>query len=428
MRKILITEHHQKLIKEAIEIENVKLPDFIVASIKQHKTSLGDHRAFPPESNVRFEEKLFKKRYYELLSSVKKVDGIDGDISKKNLTRRLEQLVVKCKRIERPIREKLEEICYKHVFDMFRIDYDAINVECVITDNIESKQQKTPSPLDDSFFEDISHIENMNEEIMKRRFVNSIVMGASLRMSTNFESVLNKIYSIDHRLPEIYYNIISINEYLSFVTERIPSEDSIGGSVSVDLSNEDVVIKASGIIFPVLVFETIKGVMELLSSHGLPDDRRSAEYIISQADFSLAENWDKRFGVGIWDLLTNSIKPENMDILSGIFVELVSADASEFNKIFREVLSGTKKGKLIIADIVDSLREVKEYGEMSSGRHAEDERDDFFTPEELISDDAVLVETDTASAGDYAYDAPLFLDDETGDHKNLISRSVSDGR
>lgn len=428
MRKILITEHHEKLIREAIEIENVKLPDFIVASIKQHKTSLGDHKAFPPESNVRFEEKLLKRRYYELLNSVKKVDGIDGDISKKNLTRRLEQLVIKCKRIEKPIREKLEEICYKHVFDMFRVDYDALNVECVITDNIETKQQKTPSPLEDSFFEDTSHIENMNQEIMKRRFINSVIMGASLRMSTNFESVLSRIYSIDHRLPEIYYNIISINEYLSFVTERIPSEDSVGGSVSVDLSKEDAVIKASGIIFPVLVFETVKGIMELLSSHGLPSDRKEAEYVISQADFSLAENWDKRFGVGIWDLLTNSIKPENMDVLSDIFVELVSTDTSEFNKIFREVLSGTKKGKAIIGEIVDSIREAKEYGEMSRVGHTGNEEGDFFTPEELVSDEAVLVETDTISAGDYTYDAPVFVDAETGDHRNLISRSVSDGR
>jgi hypothetical protein len=44
-------------------------------------------------------------------------------------------------------------------------------------------------------------------------------------------------------------------------------------------------IVARGITFPVLVHEIIKGVMELLSAHGLPKDKKLAEYVINKADF-----------------------------------------------------------------------------------------------------------------------------------------------
>jgi hypothetical protein len=106
-----------------IEIENIKLPEFILTSIKQYKTSLGKHNSFPPEKNIKFEEKILKKRYYELLKNVKKVDGINGDISKKSLISKLEQLVLKCKSIEKPIKDELEKLCYEQTFDIFGIEF-----------------------------------------------------------------------------------------------------------------------------------------------------------------------------------------------------------------------------------------------------------------------------------------------------------------
>lgn len=436
MNKIIITEHHkklikeyyEKLIKEALEIENIKLPVFISDSIKQHKTSLGKHDAFPPERDIRFEEKILKKRYYEVLKNVKKVDGINGDITKKTLTKKLEQLVIKCKHIEGPIKEKLEEICYKFVFDTFGVEYDELNVECVITDDIEIKQPLTPKSLNDSFFEDSEHIENINKEIMKRRFVNSLIQGASVRLSSNYEKILNKIYVLDQRLPELYFNITAINEYLSFVTERIPNEENIGGATYVDLSKDVPVIKSQGIIFPVLVFETIKAIMEFLSSHGLPEDLDSAEYIIGQADFLLAENWDKRLGVGVWDIISDLVKPENMNLISDVFVDIVSVKTSEFDKLMREILSNTKKSKAIIEDIVDDIKNSKKYNEINGAlSDNNDLEDDYFKPEELIQNEDSLFETSTFSAGDYTYDAPAFLDDETSDHRNMISKSISDG-
>ncbi len=424
MNKYIITNKQLSLLRESVKIENVKLPDFIADSIRQHKTSLGKHPSFPPDTNMSFEEKIMKKRYYELLSNIKKVDGINGDISKRNLMSILEDMVVKCKKIEEPIKDKLEKICYEFSFDLFGIKYGDIDLECSITNDIKLKQPIVPVMLDDSFFEDTKHIDNLTGEIMKRRLINALIQGACVRLSTNYETILNKIYTLDQRLPELYYNINAINEYLSFVKERKPNTNNIGGVVSVDLTKDEPVIKSEGIIFPSLLFETFKGLMELFSSHGLPSDRGEAEYIISQSDFLLAENWDKRFGVGMWDILMDTIGVENIIMLPHMFVELVSLPSSDFSSLMREVFARTKRGNEIISSIKNSISKSIKFGEIDDTlTDYTTEDNEYFTPEELIANDNQLTETNTASVGDYSYDSPMFLDDETADRSNMISNS-----
>jgi len=423
MNKFIITEEQLNIIRESVEIKNIKLPDFIAASVNQNKTSLGRHPSFPPESGMRFEDKILKKRYFELLTNVKKVDGINGDISKKSLLSKLMELVIRCKSLEEPIKNDLEKICFEFVNDTFGIKYGDLNIECVLTDKIDINQPIVPKDILEDEFEDVDHIDNLTNEIMKRRLIDSLVQGACVRLSSNYEKILNKIYTLDQRLPELYYNITAINEYLSFVKEKKPSDDNIGGAVAVNLTSEEPEIHSEAIIFPTLVFETIKGVMELISSNGLPDDMRDAQYIISQADFLLAENWDKRFGVGLWDILMDTIKPENTNLMPNVFTELVTIPTDKFDKVMREIFAKTKKGKSIIESIVDEVSTSQKFNEIDNTLQSQSENDEFFTPEELIAGDKVH-ETDTSSAGDYGYDVPAFLDAETADHRNMISNSI----
>lgn len=422
MNKYVITEAQFASIKESITIDEVRLPDFILASIKGYKTSLGNHPAFPPDDESKFEEKILKKRYYELLSNVKKVDGTKGDITKKNLIEILKNLTIKCKQIESPIKDKLEKICFDFVIETFQIDPTQLNIECAITDNIEPKAPLTPKKMTDEF-EDIKHVETLNDEIIKRRLINALIQGASVRISNDvYESALNKIYSLDHRLPELYHDILCINEFLSFIKEQKPSNENLAGEATVNISSESPSIKSEGIIFPILIFETIKGVMELLSSHGLPEIKTDAEYVIAKADFRLAENWDKRLGVGLWDILMNTIGYDNYSTIPYVFVELISLPLPDFQQSMREIFGLTKKGRKLIKDIIHNIERNKSFNEIEASANNSDE---FFTPEELIGE--VIGETDTFSAGDYTYDVPAFVDSETADHKNMISKSIEDG-
>lgn len=422
MNKFIITESQMRLIQESINIDEVKLPDFVIRSVKEYKTSLGDHPSFPPDDETRFEEKILKKRYYELLTNVKKIDGTKGDVSKQNLINILKDLTIKCKSIEEPIKKELEKICFEYVHKLFNLNHGDLNLECVITDDIKMIGPVTPKKMVEEF-DDIEHVENLNKEIIKRRLVNSLVQGASTRLSSKYNDMLNELYTLDYRLLELYNNITAINEYLTFIKEQKPTEENIGGEVSVNLTSDEVVIKSSGIIFPVLLFETIKGIMELLSSHGLPEKKEDSEYVISKSDFKLAENWDRRLGVGLWDILMNTIGYDNFSKMPIVFTRLVSMPELVFQKTMREIFGLTKKGKKIIQEIIeDSDRDIK-FSEIE--KLSASESDDFFTPEELIGE--VISETDTTSAGDYTYDTPMFTDPETANHRNMISRSIQDG-
>lgn len=427
MNKYIINEDQMKLIRENVEIQNVVLPKFITDSIDSNKTSLGKHPTFPPEDIEKFENKILKKRYYELLNDLKKIDDVNGDVSKKNLITLLSEYVNKCKKIEEPIRRELEKICLEQVYELFGLTQDDANIECAIVDKVDSTIPREPKLTEDEY-DDVKHIDSLTDEVMKRRLINSLIQGSCVRLSTNYEKILSKIYSLNPKLIELYHNINAINEYLSFVKEQIPSKDTVGGVVYVDLTEDLPSISSEAIIFPTLMFETVKGVMELISSAGLPDSARDAEYVIGKADFMLAESWDKRLGVGLWDMIMGSIGYENSDIMPLVFSEIVSLKMYEFNDTLREIFANTKKGKQYVKDIVNNIRKGNQFDEINDAvsiKTNNDDGDEFFSPEDLIKG---LNETDTTSVGDYTYDAPMFGDDETLDHSNMIAKSIQESK
>lgn len=380
--KFIISESQLKLMKESIEISEIKLPDFIENSIEQYKTSLGQHPSFPPENENKFETIILKKRYYELITNVKKVLGNDGDISKKTLISKLQELINNCKELEEPIKNELENICIDTVLQIFNLTHDVINFNCQLKNDIKSVTPLIPEKIEEEF-SDIEHIEYLNNEILKRRLIDSLIMGASVRLSENFNASLSKIFLLNHKLPEIYHEIITINEYLTFVKEQKPSTDNIGGEVSVNLISEIPTINSEAIIFPILLFETIKGVMELICSHGLPKNKFDAEYVIGKSDFLLAYNWDKRIGVGLWDIIQEIIGDENLNLMPKIILELIQRKSNEFNYTMKEIFAKTKKGKQIVNNIIDEIKLGTEF-ENIENEITYNNNEEYFSPEELI--------------------------------------------
>ena len=118
-------------------------------------------------------------------------------------------------------------------------------------------------------------------------------------------------------------------------------------------------IESQGVIFPLLLHDTIKGLFELFSVYGLPKDKRKALYIIKKSDFILAEPWDMRFGVKMWDIIFGGIG--NFNIIPYIFMELVSLPTDEFNITMREILAGTEKGDEIMKQVLQKCTYNSDY-------------------------------------------------------------------
>jgi len=402
-----INEVKQQLIEEN-QLEKLTLPNFIIKSLKQNKTSLGEHPSFPFGDEKTFEEKILLKRFNEVGRAVAKIQGLE-QYDKKYLIDKLTEFITKAITIEKEIRSELEEICYNYVCKQFDLTPGDLNIRCELKDKItpENEPNIEPQLLDETEFEDTDSMDDLGKEIYKRRLIDSMVLGASVRMSEDYEPILNNIYKLNPALPELYYNIIKLNDYLSFIKETAPSSNNLGGFVSVDLSSDEPIIYSEAIIFPVLVFETIKGVMELVSSHGLPENKNDAEYVIGKADFMLAENWDKRFGVGLYDLFIKNI--QNKKLQTEIFNEIIDLPPVVFFKKMKEIFAGTIKGRMYINSVERYVTRERGFGDIDAAIGKDSEGFDTFT----LGGDA---EGASSSGSDFYFEASDFELDEKEDY------------
>ena len=114
-------------------------------------------------------------------------------------------------------------------------------------------------------------------------------------------------------------------------------------------------------MFPILVHELYKGVMEYVSAHGLPSDPDMAQEVIGMEDTLPAEIWDLRLGPVIWEKFLE-VYPEdffNTDeqkrIKNYFYFKFVSLEAEEFLKLAKEILSGSQEGKNQVKKMIDGI-------------------------------------------------------------------------
>lgn len=372
---------------------NYKLPKHIFSAVKKHETSLGNNDAFPPEEDYQFDYKLVKKRFNDIVDNLKNVDGLDS-LNETVVINKLSELMKQCRDEERPIRHQLEQLCINSVMNALNVPDDFIYLECELVDKIESKQNQriTPEISDNRKFEfnDLDEFSEFGKEIMKRRFINSMIQGASYSLSRIYDNFLPQLYSMNKKLPKLYDDIIALNDFLLFIKEENITDNNKmqGANVEVYLGHNDEIteIYAKGLIFPYLLAETFRGFFELFASNGLPDDLKKAEYIISQSDFLKAEPWDLRLGVGIWEIISDKVK--DVKYIPYLFSELCSLEVDEFNSVMKEILARTKKGKSIIVGMVS---DYENDSDIQSLQNSIDKRnsikniinDGYFTADEL---------------------------------------------
>lgn len=379
----------------------MKLPKFIYKKLKSHNTSLGDNLAFPPEEEYSFDYKIIKKRFNEVTEKIENSEY--QNLSNEEILSELSKLISECKEKEKPIRENLVKICENTVYRMLDIPEGVVELKCDIVDKIQPNHAFRIIPEDsdnrDFDFEDLKDYDNMTTVVLKRRFINSLIQGVAYSYSSNM-FYLNDVYQLNNELPNLYDKIRLLNDYLLFnAEEKISDKNPMQGAcVEVELGREGekTYINAQGLIFPYLLTETIRGFFELFASHGLPLDNKKATFIIKQSDFLLAEPWDLRFGVKLWEMIGGDI--ENTKILPYFFMNLCEMNVDEFNSSIKEILANTKYGKKIKSEMIDSAEHDYEFnGLVTTIQTKNDEKsviEDQYMTEEEIDNYEVNEETD----------------------------------
>lgn len=370
----------------------MELPKNILDIILSNKTSLGDNPALPPETDDKFLVFLVNDYYEYLLNHLNTVDV-------ETLTDELSESMTECKRIENENKEELEKLCFDFVNELFNIPSDTLSIDIQLVDKVDTKQERLiPEATNDYSFDSIDDINTLTKEIYKRRFLDSLITGASMYYAEYALAYGKEHSNIDEVLFDEYKKILMINNFLLFHTKQsLGKKQKDGGNVDVYISDEatPVRIEAKGMLFPILVEETIKGILELSISHGLPNEREKAEYVMSKADFKLAEVWDQRLGIPLWERI-NSLMEEcgNKVNINFLLMELSSLKVNDFNEVMQEMLAHTKKGKSLMSNLIGSIRrnqDLDDFDDYISNQQINGNdyplNDEDFTSDDLINDD-----------------------------------------
>lgn len=372
----------------------VELPKHIIKSLRTNRTSLGEHPAFPPEEEEKFIVNLVSDTFNEIVENtdIEDITVLENELS---------TIIGQCRKIEKDNIQSLEELSYKIITEMFDIPSDTLKMEGKIVNKIDTSTERlVPEKTEGFSFDDIEDMNYLSGEIYKRRMLNALVAGASMYYMNYIGNYIKEIFEINPDLPSLYKKMIDYNNLLLYISKDTlnTKETTDGGKVDVTISSKDEypIIKAEGLLFPILFEEAVKGILELAISHGLPNNVEKAKYVISKADFKIAEVWDMRLGYALWKLIQDEISECGYDILEiGInffLMELSQMDTEEFNSTLKEIFARTKKGKRNIDEIVQRITynkdkdEFDDYIKTKNDSTIQINDDEYFTPEELITD------------------------------------------
>lgn len=384
-RRIYITEEQQNKILSSIE-----LPEHLLADVDAHKTSLGDNSALPPLDGITYEHLAAKKRYEELKNKFAQ------DLSVDEKMKMLSEITSEIQKREAGNEATLEKLCFNIVNGLFSIPAGIVTFRCHLMPNLSSKSRVVRAKSEDDpnmEFDSVAEMQEAREEVAKRRMINALVMGASLRYCKIPKCYIGDIYEIDPQLPKLYTDFDLLNNLLVFempLPEITDDEKLQGGFSEVTLGNqgERSTVETYATTFPILLSESVRGFMELFASHGLPEDKRLASFVVKKADFAAAEPWDMRIGPTMWKTITDTIGKLDTRCLPLLFTKIASLEPRKFNGVMSEILAGTRTGKDLLRSIADDVSSELEYDDFEDQLRQKDMQknmitDGYISPDEL---------------------------------------------
>jgi len=259
--------------------------------------------------------------------------------------------------------------------DLERLAINLIKDEFKIGDDIQFQVRiLPPNQIQKSGFkseEEVSKIKHpqnkdLTDEINKRRILNSMTQGSARFGEKMFFKDLDKVKSLDSYLPNLYKNFLGQSSMFYWDNDDLTLKGVKGvghiGFMKIKYKGNIPVIIAEGINLPVLLHEMTKGVMELMSQHGLPKDKEDREYVVSKSDFFESEFWDLRVGPAIWKKFLDSIDANDYDIMPLLYHEIVQMPANEFNQFMNDLVNDNINGKKKLQKIANKINnEINEY-------------------------------------------------------------------
>lgn len=334
------------------------------------------------EPNQNFQEQLASERYAQVIEKIRLYTNLDTTIvGKQGLNQYMGEMmesVYKIVELETPHREQLEELGISLVkkemgipegviqFDAKIIGFDSVETNDFNMD--KPKEPQDPVNIEQQEINDESEIFKL--ECAKRRCINAIIQGASKRGHYMYHYVEQEIIDIvdNSSVIGMYGKMMSVNDALYWhlpdnSLEMMAAEGSIAGKEEVDRTTEPPTIKVRAINFPALIHELIKGILELFSHQGEPEDKDLFVKVMQQEDLLHKEMWDLRLGPSMWDRIRSQFPEEILvdetlvEHQNYLITEIFKLPAKTFLIFIKEVLTGSEKGKKYMGKLMKNVYE-----------------------------------------------------------------------
>jgi hypothetical protein len=235
--------------------------------------------------------------------------------------------------------DELEPLAIQIVKDAYPIiDYAGIEIDAKIVPFAGVQEMpEEGTPIEDA--------EGPEFDEIKRRIINAISQGGSIRGAFNYMLFQDYINEIDPTLIQKYNELMKItfglfddDEALAMFLAMLAQQNKMeGGSEEVDWTdNGTLTIHARAVCFPMLVHEIVKGLYEILSLQGFGANKERNKQVVKNVDKIANEPEDMRYGKFIYDALTTVFNNSNYDdprIRELFFTEIYKLDDHQF-KLF----------------------------------------------------------------------------------------------
>jgi NACalpha-BTF3-like transcription factor len=410
-------------------------PD-LKGAIERGETPLSNSPFIPKkgeDDRQSFEEIAASKRFRDVVTKLERYLGMNVPNNMGGLQMMMMRLFGEVTQFESSRRQQLEQLAKDLVSnelvdpkyaEFIQFDPKLVGMGDAGNENFQAEPEEFSSEDIELAFEDsgedleefVDAFENFDYMVAKRWFMNAIIQGAAKKGHYIFQKpdVKARLDAIDPSLYRDYLGIMAINDFMYFTMEQMiemmsQTGQGVAGKVSLEDADDDgeeggegggeeqpdTKIVATGMIFPILCHEIIKGLEEAKGRHGHSKNPDVREKVRGAVDVLSNEPMQLRIGPEIVEKIRFALPDEMFDesnkgLINWFHILLYQVPAQEFLEIVGNAISedqskisrATSRFEEIMKEAMQMKEEFENYKEENdtesdSDDDDEDDLDDF---------------------------------------------------